>query len=172
MIDTNVDPATQPYTLKAIFESVIEDLTTQLKTQGAKIPKTGYGAKKLARTEAPPRIVCVPRDGVSDGQLTRKGDGTRNSPWPLWGRSVTCQFHVWGEDEDAAELLCWHLVASLHSKRAGLYTMRSEHWDESTDTNFGQLVILTADIYTIWSREFIPAVQGTPEQSATITPPS
>lgn len=172
MIDTNVDPATQPYTLKAIFESVIEDLTTQLRTQGAKIPKHGYGAKQMARTEAPPRIVCVPKDGVSAGQLSRKGSGTKDSPWPLWGRNVTCDFHVWGEDEDAAEILCWHLVASLHSKRAGLYTMRSEHWDESTDTAFGQLVILTLDIYTIWSREFIPAVQGTPQQSASITQPS
>lgn len=160
-----------PYTLRAIFESVADLLKERAPGVGLAPVTTWYGAKYLGRKESPPRIVAVPTRGITAGRLNRHGNGV-NQPWALWGRNVGLDLHIWGEDEDGAELLAWHFVAALHDLRGGLYEITGEEWEESTDDSLGQLVVLRSTIYTIWSREFIPAVRGTPQQSASVTQPS
>lgn len=160
-----------PYTLRAIFESVATVLKQRAPSVGLAPPTTWYGAKYIGRNESPPRIVAVPTRGTTGGRLNRHGNGVAQ-PWALWGRNVGLDLHVWGEDEDHAELLAWHFIAALHDTRGGFYDITGEEWDESSDSENGQLLILRTTIYTIWSREFIPAVQGTPQQSASIIQPS
>jgi len=149
-----------PRSLRAIFDEIETKLIGNMRQMGLALPKTGYGAKHLKRYSSPPRIVCVPDRGSNGGTLNRHGNGV-TSAWALWGRNVVLQFHVWDKDDTETEVLANHLVAAIHDQCAGLYEPVGEQWLPSEDTAFGNELVLGVRFYTIWSREFIPAVQAT-----------
>lgn len=171
-VGTEDESVAKPRSLVAIFEEIATNLTLKMKTGGLPVPRMAFGKKELTRLSSPPRIVCVPRRGRTDGPMNRGGSGVKKA-WALWGRWVTTEWHVWDIDDTATEVLTNHLVASIHDQCAGLYKPLGEFWGDDEDDKLGNELVIPVEFYTQWSREFIPAVLATSKTiTGAIVPPT
>lgn len=88
----------------------------------------GYGAAELDRNARPPRVVWRVVQGNHEG-TNRPG----LNPRPLFTRRLDIEAHIWGVDEEQAELLLEHVARAVHKAAVGSYTPAREEWPAQDD---------------------------------------
>ncbi len=144
-----------------VCNAVDEKLTANLAAAGVSpLPSFGIGKRALVDAGSYPRITWVPTRGPHDGKGL--GKGMTSNPRALTIRHLQIEAHVWGEDIDSTEELARHLVAAVQG--AGLATIFKpigEAWDTESNTQSGELCVVTFEVEMPFVDNQLPTVRLT-----------
>ncbi len=103
-----------------------------------------YGPEELGRSHAAPRIVWCKSTGA-----ILPTDRVGGNPHPIVRRRVRVLAHLWGRDDDQAELLLEETVREVQALTAGVYRPVEETWplhDKPSNNKSGAHCILTFEV--------------------------
>lgn len=123
--------------------------------------EVGYGAAEMDRNSRPPRIVWRVVNGVHEG-TNRPG----LNPRPLFTRRLDIEAHLWGRDEEQAELLLEHVARAVQKAAVGAFTPAREEWPAQDDDRRSHNV---KGAYCLMTFEALIPVTAATQKTATVT---
>lgn len=88
----------------------------------------GFGAAELDRHGRPPRVIWRVVNGTHEG-TNRPG----LNPRPLFTRRLEVEAHIWGTDDEQAEVLLEHVGRAVQKAAVGSFAPAREEWPAQDD---------------------------------------